>query len=142
MRHFIVFAIAAIALSAFQATASDGSTMSLNLKDGSSTTIALSTISRVTVENGNVVVTSTDASTSSTAISTINNITFTADNSGTTGVEVTDGAYEGIVEVFAVDGRLVKVQQVDSGEVVDLDNLEDGVYIIKAGSKATKIRKQ
>ena len=143
MKQIGVIAALAAAVIALPASGDEQSTMSINLNSGDVTTIALADISSVTVSGGNVIVTKTDASTASTAISSIYNITFeAAEEAGVEQVTAAEEPYAGPVEVYAVDGRLVKATTVQAGQTVSLDNLENGIYIIRTGDKATKVRKQ
>lgn len=122
-------------------TAMAETALSINYTDGTVTSIALSDISTVTVDDGTVIVTKADATQTTAGTSDITNITF-GEWAGITAINADNDSYSGAVEVYAIDGRLVLTTTVNDGEAVDLDCLDNGVYIIRAGNKATKVRKQ
>lgn len=140
MKKFLSLVIL-VATMAFAVTATAETALLINYADGTTTGISLSDISTVTVDNGTVIVTKTDANQTTAETSDITNITF-GEWSGITAVNTDNDGYNGAVEVYDIDGRLVITATVNNGEAVDLDCLDSGVYIIRAGNKATKIRKQ
>lgn len=142
MSKWRLAAILIIAIGTWAIGYCENNALLLNLKDGNVSSVTLSEISNVKVSDGKVVINTTDGSTSSTAISLIYNITF-GESAGVT--EVSNDSfsdYTGDVYVYGIDGRLAKIQYVESGETVNLDDLENGIYILKANDKALKIRKQ
>ena len=139
MKKFLSLVVLTAAVTA-SVTATAETALSINYTDGTVTSIALSAISTVTVDDGTVIVTKTDATQNTADTSDITNITF-GEWAGITAINTDDDSYSGAVEVYAIDGRLVLTTTVNNGETVNLDCLDNGVYIIRAGNKATKVRK-
>ena len=139
MKKFLSLVVLTAAVTA-SVTATAETALSINYTDGTVTSIALSAISTVTVDDGTVIVTKTDATQTTADTSDITNITF-GEWAGITAINTDDDSYSGAVEVYAIDGRLVLTTTVNDGETVNLDCLDNGVYIIRAGNKATKVRK-
>ena len=139
MKKFLSLVVLTAAVTA-SVTATAETALSINYTDGTVTSIALSAISTVTVDDGTVIVTKTDATQTTADTSDITNITF-GEWAGVTAINTDDDSYSGAVEVYAIDGRLVLTTTVNNGETVNLDCLDNGVYIIRAGNKATKVRK-
>ena len=139
MKKFLSLVVLTAAVTA-SVTATAETALSINYTDGTVTSIALSAISTVTVDDGTVIVTKTDATQTTADTSDITNITF-GEWAGITAINTDDDSYSGVVEVYAIDGRLVLTTTVNNGETVNLDCLDNGVYIIRAGNKATKVRK-
>ena len=139
MKKFLSLVVLTAAVTA-SVTATAETALSINYTDGTVTSIALSAISTVTVDDGTVIVTKTDATQTTADTSDITNITF-GEWAGITAINTDDDSYSGAVEVYAIDGRLVLTTTVNNGETVNLDCLDNGVYIIRAGNKATKVRK-
>ena len=139
MKKFLSLVVLTVAVTA-SVTATAETALSINYTDGTVTSIALSAISTVTVDDGTVIVTKTDATQTTADTSDITNITF-GEWAGITAINTDDDSYSGAVEVYAIDGRLVLTTTVNNGETVNLDCLDNGVYIIRAGNKATKVRK-
>lgn len=62
-----------------------------------------------------------------------------SDPTGINEISTADEAGPKTVRIYDLSGRLAGVQQLTSGEKVDLKNLNHGIYIVRYGDKAVKI---
>jgi len=113
--------------------------------------ISLPTVQKITFEEGFVVVTTSEGK-HSYPISILDKMSFTesadaikalpeqAENltfkNGTLSVKG-----DGFLRIYNTAGALVSIANVKEGANVSLDNLSTGVYIVRMGDKAIKIRK-
>jgi len=118
---------------------------------GSEQNISLPTVQKITFEEGFVVVTTSEGK-HSYPISILDKMSFTesadaikalpeqAENltfkNGTLSVKG-----DGFLRIYNTAGALVSIANVKEGANVSLDNLSTGVYIVRMGDKAIKIRK-
>lgn len=113
--------------------------------------IALPIVQRITFEGGYVVVTTTEG-THSYPISVLDKMTFTesADAIKTLAEQTENMAWkdgtlsvrgDGMLRIYNMAGALISIANVKEGANISLDNLPSGVYIVRMGDKAIKLRK-
>ena len=106
---------------------------------------------RITFEGGYVVVTTTEG-THSYPISVLDKMTFTesADAIKTMAEQTENMAWkdgtlsvrgDGMLRIYNMAGALISIANVKEGANISLDNLPSGVYIVRMGDKAIKLRK-
>ncbi len=119
--------------------------------NGSEENISLPIVQKITFQNGYVVVTTTEGE-NSYPISVMERITFTesADAIKALPEQAEDMTYEngtlaikgnGLMRVYNTSGALVSIANIKEGANISLDGLPTGVYIVRMGDKAIKIKK-
>ena len=119
--------------------------------NGSEENISLPIVQKITFQNGYVVVTTTEGE-NSYPISVMERITFTesADAIKALPEQAEDLTYEngtlaikgnGLMRVYNTSGALVSIANIKEGANISLDGLPTGVYIVRMGDKAIKIKK-
>jgi len=120
---------------------------------GSEQNIALPIVQKITFENGYVVVTTTEGK-HSYPISVLDKMTFTEKDEATAikalpeqaeNMTCKDGTLavkgDGMLRIYNTSGALISIAYVKEGANISLDNLPAGVYIVRMGDKAIKVRK-
>ena len=115
--------------------------------------ISLPIVQRITFEEGYVVVTTTEGK-HSYPISVLDKMTFTEKDEATAiqalpeqaeNLTCKDGTLaikgNGMLRIYNTAGALVSIANVKEGANISLDNLPAGVYVVRMGDKAIKIRK-
>lgn len=113
--------------------------------------ISLPIVQRITFEEGNLVVTTTEGK-NIYPISILDKITFTESETAIKGLPeqeenltYKDGTLaikgDGLLRVYNASGALISLANVKEGANISLDNLPTGVYIVRMGDKAIKIKK-
>lgn len=119
--------------------------------NGTEQNISLPIVQKITFQNGYVVVTTTEGE-NSYPISVMERITFTesADAIKALPEQAEDMTYEngtlaikgnGLMRVYNTSGALVSIANIKEGANISLDGLPTGVYIVRMGDKAIKIKK-
>jgi len=119
--------------------------------NGTEQNISLPIVQKITFQNGYVVVTTTEGE-NSYPISVMERITFTesADAIKALPEQAEDLTYEngtlaikgnGLMRVYNTSGALVSIANIKEGANISLDGLPTGVYIVRMGDKAIKIKK-
>ena len=118
---------------------------------GTEQNISLPIIQKITFEEGYVVVTTAEGK-HSYPISILDKMTFTesADAIKALPEEAENLTYkdgtlsikgDGMLRVYNASGALISIANVKEGANVSLDNLPTGVYIVRMGNKAIKVKK-
>lgn len=113
--------------------------------------ISLPIVQKITFEDGYVVVTTSEGN-YSYPISVMERITFTesADAIKALPEQTEEMTYEngtlaikgnGLMSVYNTSGALISVANIKEGANISLDKLPTGVYIVRMGDKAIKIKK-
>lgn len=150
MKRLLLALIATLAsMSAF----ADGEYGLYILSDGASseepTTIPVAEIQKITFENGNVVVKQLNGESSTFTMSSISRMYFSELVTGIRDVE-SAGMWDGKsikvngdskVEVFSTSGIAISRGIYSNGDVINLENLPSGIYVVKVGGKSFKIAK-
>ena len=150
MKRLLLALIATLAsMSAF----ADGEYGLYILSDGASseepTTIPVAEIQKITFENGNVVVKQLNGESSTFTMSSISRMYFSELVTGIRDVE-SAGIWDGKsikvngdskVEVFSTSGIAISRGTYSGGDVINLENLPSGIYVVKVGGKSFKIAK-
>ena len=150
MKRLLLALIATLAsMSAF----ADGEYGLYILSDGASseepTTIPVAEIQKITFENGNVVVKQLNGESSTFTMSSISRMYFSELVTGIRDVE-SAGIWDGKsikvngdnkVEVFSTSGIAISRGIYSGGDVINLENLPSGIYVVKVGGKSFKIAK-
>ena len=119
--------------------------------NGTEQNISLPIVQKITFQNGYVVVTTTEGE-NSYPISVVERITFTEPADASKALperteDLTDehGALaikgNGLMRVYNTSGALVSIANIKEGANISLDGLPTGVYIVRMGDKAIKIKK-
>lgn len=119
--------------------------------NGTEQNISLPIVQKITFQDGYVVVTTTEGE-NSYPISVMERITFTesADAIKALPEQAEDMTYEngtlaikgnGLMRVYNTSGALVSIANIKEGANISLDGLPTGVYIVRMGDKAIKIKK-
>lgn len=119
--------------------------------NGTEQNISLPIVQKITFQNGYVVVTTTEGE-NSYPISVMERITFTesADAIKALPEQAENLTYEngtlaikgnGLMRVYNTSGALVSIANIKEGANISLDGLPTGVYIVRMGDKAIKIKK-
>lgn len=112
-------------------------------------TIPVAEIQKITFENGNVVVKKTTGESSTFAMTDISRMYFGELTTGIDEVAV-EGSWDGKsitlaadckVEVFNASGIAVSQGSFSKGDVINLESIPSGIYIVKIGDKSFKIAK-
>ncbi len=121
---------------------------------GDETSWAVSEVQKITFSGSNVVVTATDGTSATFAMSEVSKLNFQTSPTAIQNLQAEtpvrfDGdnlkvsASEGtVVDVFSATGTLVGKASVDGSGQVSLSNLPKGVYMVKVGSKTSKVLKR
>ena len=142
-----------VALSCLTAKATDGKSLFVSFNDGSKIEFALSTLPEVTFGDDQMTV-KTTATTASYELWKVSTFTYGT----TTGIKqvetnnkfalegdriIVDGT-KNQVSAFALDGKKVSLSPIVTGDktIINLDGLNQGVYIIKINNKSIKIARQ
>jgi len=118
---------------------------------GTEQNIALPIVQRITFEEGYVVVTTSEGI-HSYPISVLDKMTFTESATAiknmpeqAENLTFKDGTLsvkgDGFLRIYNTAGALVSIANVKEGANISLDNLSAGVYVVRMGEKAIKIRK-
>ena len=118
---------------------------------GTEQNIALPIVQKITFEEGYVVVTTTEG-THSYPISILDKMTFTESATAIKALPeqeenltYKDGTLaikgDGMLRVYNTSGALVSIANVKEGANISLEGLPSGVYVVRMGDKAIKVRK-
>lgn len=118
---------------------------------GNEQNISLPIVQKITFEDGYVVVTTSDGK-HSYPISVLDKMTFTESADAikalpeqAENLTYKDGALaikgDGMLRIYNTAGALVSIANIKEGANISLDNLPAGVYIVRMGDKAIKVRK-
>ena len=113
--------------------------------------ISLPIVTRIFFEDNYLVVTTTE-STHHIPLSVLEKISFTESATGIKALpeQAKDLTYkngtlavkgDGLLRIFSMNGALISIANVKEGANISLDNLPAGVYVVRMGDKAIKIRK-
>ena len=121
--------------------------------NGTEESLPLPVVQRITFENGYVVVTTTEGK-HSYPIANLDKITFTESGDATAiknlpeqaeNLTFKDGTLaikgDGMLRVYNTSGAIVSIAYVKEGANVSFDSLPAGVYIVRMGDKAIKVKK-
>ena len=119
--------------------------------NGTEQNISLPIVQKITFQDGYVVVTTSEG-THSYPISVMERITFTetADAIKALPEQTEEMTYEngtlaikgnGLMRVYNTSGALISVANIKEGANISLDGLPTGIYIVRLGDKAIKIKK-
>lgn len=142
-----------VALSCLTAKATDGKSLFVSFNDGSKIEFALNSLPEVTFGNDQMTI-KTTATTASYELWKVSTFTYGT----TTGIKqvetnnqfalegdrlIVDGI-KNQISAFALDGKKVSLSPIITGDktVINLDELTQGVYIIKINNKSIKIARQ
>lgn len=145
--------LAAMLLMASSTVMADNSKFLTITYSGTEQNISLPIVQRITFEEGYVVVTTTEGK-HSYPISVLDKMTFTEKDEATAiqalpeqaeNLTCKDGTLaikgNGMLRIYNTAGALVSIANVKEGANISLDNLPAGVYVVRMGDKAIKIRK-
>lgn len=119
--------------------------------NGTEQNISLPIVQKITFQDGYVVVTTSEGN-HSYPISVMERITFTesADAIKALPEQTEEMTYEngtlaikgnGLMRVYNTSGALISVANIKEGANISLDGLPTGIYIVRLGDKAIKIKK-
>lgn len=143
-----------VALSCISAKAGDGKSLYVTFNDGQKVEFALATTPEVTFGNDQMTVKTTQT-TASYDLWKVSKFTYSNPSTGIAQVKtdssftregnhiIVDGTNNQI-SAFALDGKSVHLSPIHTGDktLISLDELGNGVYIVKINNKSIKIARQ
>ena len=145
--------LAALLLMASTSVMADDSKYLTITTNGTERDIPLPIVQKITFENNYVVVTTSEGK-HSYPISVLDKMTFTTKDDATAinalpeqteNITCKDGTLaikgDGMLRIYNTAGALVSIAYVKEGANISLDNLPAGVYVVRMGNKAIKVRK-